>query len=160
MKKGRILVALVVLGAAVTMCTSVETVRGGEQLEGWRREGTLDVYYVKTVARASESSIEKGDPMMMKTTCTESSRIQSLDNIIRKMVGESVEAQSGMLDGQATNYAITSLRSGVIKGVSQKECAPRGEGGSWQNCECVHYVSGPNLKKQVQTEVSKAGETH
>lgn len=160
MKKGRIVIAMLAVSAAASMCTSLETTRGGEQLEGWRREGNLDVYYVKTVARASEAAIEKGDAMMMKTTCTESSRVQSLDNIIRKMVGESVEAQSGMLDGQATNYAITSLRSGVIKGVSQKECAPRGEGGSWQNCECVHYVSGPTLKKQVQVEVTKAGEAH
>jgi hypothetical protein len=137
-------------------CSSVDTVRGGEQLEGWRREGEIDVYYVKTPARASELAISKGDPAMMKTTCMESAKLQAMDNIIRKMVGETVEAQSGMLDGQATNLAVTSLRSGQIKGVQQKECAPAGEGGSWQNCECVHYVSGPNLKKQVQIEVTKA----
>mgnify|MGYP005851532315 CR=1 FL=1 len=146
------------MAALLATCASVDSVNGGEQLEGWKREGEIDVYYTKTPARASELAINKGDPAMMKTTCMESSKLQAMDNIIRKMVGESVEAQSGMLDGQTTNYAITSLRNGQIKGVQQKECAPTAEGGSWQNCECVHYVSGPNLKKQVQIEVTKAAE--
>lgn len=152
--------ALSFLACFAWNCSSAEKVSGGEQYETWKREGNLDVFYVKTGARASEAAIEKGDQMMMKATCTESSRIQGLDNIIRKIVGETVEAQSGMLDGQATNYAVTSIRSGLIKGVSQKECAPRGEGGSWQNCECVHFVSGPDLKKQVQVEVTKSAGSH
>lgn len=145
------------LVTVIAACASVDSV-GGEELEGWKREGQNDVYYVKTAARASELAISKGDEAMMKATCTESSNLQARDNIIRKMIGETIEAQSGMLDGQTTDYAITSLRGGHIKGVQQKECAPTGENGSWQNCECVHFISGPNLKKQIQIEVSKAVE--
>lgn len=139
-------------------CSSATHVAGGEEFEGWRSENGIDTFYVRTSARASENAIEKDDQEMMKTTCMEAAKLQALDNMIRKMIGETVEAQSGMLDGQATNYAITSIRSGVIKGVQTKECAPRG--GSWKNCECIHYVSGPNLKKEIEFQVQKALEGH
>ncbi len=137
-------------------CSSATHVAGGEEFEGWKSENGIDTYYIRTSARASENAIEKDDQEMMKATCMEASKLQALDNMIRKMIGETIEAQSGMLDGQATNFAIQSIRSGVIKGVQNKECAPRG--GSWKNCECIHFVSGPNLKKEIEFQVKKAVE--
>lgn len=138
----------------IGFCSSATRVAGGEEFEGWRSENGIDTFYVRTAARASENAIEKDDQEMMKSTCMEAAKLQALDNMIRKMIGETVEAQSGVLDGQATNYAITSIRSGVIKGVQTKECAPRG--GSWKNCECIHYASGPNLKKEIEFQVKKS----
>jgi hypothetical protein len=151
-----VLSILIVLYALflIAFCSSATHVAGGEEFEGWKTENGIDTFYVRTSARASENAIEKDDPEMMKTTCMEAAKLQALDNMIRKMIGETVEAQSGMLDGQATNYAITSIRDGVIKGVQNKECAPRG--GSWKNCECIYFASGRNLKKQVEFEVQKA----
>lgn len=137
-------------------CSSASNIVGGEEFEGWKTENGIDTFYVKTSARASENAIEKNDKEMMKNTCIEAAKLIALDNMIRKMIGETLEAQSGVLDAQATNFAITSIRSGVIKGVNTKECAARGE--NWINCECVHFVSGKNLKKQIQFEVQKAVE--
>ncbi len=135
-------------------CSSATNIVGGEEFEGWKSENGIDTFYVRTSARASENAIEKDDQEMMKSSCTEASKLQALDNMIRKMIGETIEAQSGMLDGQATNFAITSIRSGVIKGVQTKECGSIG--GSWKNCQCIHFVSGRNLKKQIEFEVQKA----
>ncbi len=137
-------------------CSSASNIVGGEEFEGWKTENGIDTYFVKTSARASENAIEKNDQEMMKNTCIEAAKLIALDNIIRKMIGETIEAQSGMLDAQATNYAITSIRSGVIKGVSTKECKATSE--NWKNCVCVNYVYGKNLKKQIQLEVQKAVE--
>ncbi|MCS7206081.1 MAG: hypothetical protein NZ853_10330 [Leptospiraceae bacterium] len=151
-----ILSIFVLISFGLMNCSSATRVAGGEQFEGWHSENGIDTFYVRTAARASENAIKKQDEEMMKVTCIESAKLQAMDNIIRKMIGETIEAQSGMLDGQATSYAITSIRSGVIKGVNTKECAPRG--GSWQNCECIHYVSGTNLKREVELEVKKAAQ--
>jgi len=146
----------VVMIGLVVACSSFDSASGGEEFEGWRQENGIDTYFIKTPARASENAVTKGDPAMMQSTCMESAKLQALDNLIRKMVGESVEAQSGMLDGQATNYAVTSIRNGEIKGVQQKECAPSGKSSSWENCVCIHFVSGKNLKKKIEFEVQKA----
>lgn len=155
MRKNRAL--LIVFGWLVLLnlsCSSASNIVGGEEFEGWKTENGIDTYYVKTSARASENAIEKDDQEMMKNTCMEAAKLIALDNMIRKMIGETLEAQSGMLDAQATNYAITSIRSGVIKGVSTKECKATSE--NWKNCVCVNFVSGKNLKKQIQFEVQKA----
>ncbi len=150
----KILFIIFMSGLVNFSCSSATKVSGGEEFEGWVTKEGIDYYYVRTGARASENAIEKDDNEMMKASCIEASKLQAMDNMIRKMIGETLEAQSGMLDGQATNYAITSIRSGVIKGVNTKECAQRE--GSWKNCECIHFVSGKNLKKQIQFEVQKA----
>ena len=93
---------------------------------------------------------------MLQSTCMESARLQAMDLIIRKMVGETVEAQSGMIDGQTTGLAVNSIRNGIIKGdVVQKECADRGQDNDWDTCECVFYVKGKGLRKKVELEVSK-----
>lgn len=138
----------------LSSCASATNIIGGEEFEGWKSEQGIDTFYVRTSARASENAIERDDQEMMKVSCIEASKLQALDNIIRKMIGETIEAQSGMLDGQATNFAITSIRSGVVKGVQTKECSSLG--GSWKNCQCIHFVSGRNLKKQIEFEVQKA----
>lgn len=139
-------------------CSSVDTVSNAVELEGWKTDinTRVDTFFIKSGARASDTAIEKDDQRMMQATCVEGAKLLALDILIRKMIGETVEAQSGMLDGQTTNFAITSIRSGQISGVQQKECGPAGPSGSWINCECVHYVSGVNLQKKIQMEVTKA----
>ncbi|MBW7858859.1 MAG: hypothetical protein H3C43_11340 [Leptonema sp. (in: Bacteria)] len=154
------LVAGFLIVSFIGSCSSVDTVSGGVELEGWKTDlnTRVDTFFIKSGARASDTAIEKDDQRMMQATCVEGAKLLALDILIRKMVGETVEAQSGMLDGQTTNFAITSIRSGQISGVQQKECGPSGPSGSWINCECVHYVSGVNLKKKIQMEVTKASQ--
>ncbi|MFN3603765.1 MAG: hypothetical protein ACK4UJ_03515 [Leptonema sp. (in: bacteria)] len=144
---------LVLILIVAFSCSSASNIVGGEEFEGWKNENGIDTYYVKTSARASENAIEKDDQEMMKNTCIEAAKLIALDNMIRKMIGETLEAQSGMIDAQATNFAITSIRSGVIKGVNTKEC--KATEAKWKNCVCIHYASGRNLKKQIEFEVQK-----
>ena len=137
-------------------CSStVEEVSGGEELEGWRiTEEGLDIYYMKYGGRASPNAIEKNDPIMMKTTCVESTRLQARDQIIRKMLGETIEASSGVLDGETIGVVVTSVRKGMVRGTQMKECASV-NGDTWLNCECVHYVEGKGLKKKFEFEVTR-----
>lgn len=147
----------IVVLAVIVGCSSANKVSGGEEFEGWRVEDGMDVFYIRRTGHASEKALEAENTAMLQTTCMESARLQALDVLIRKMVGETVEAQSGMLDGQTTGVAVNSIRNGIIKGdVVQKECADRGEDNDWDTCECVYFVKGKDLKKKVELEVSRA----
>lgn len=146
---------------AISGCagSDVTQLSGGEQTEGWRVEeengNPIDVFYMKVSGRASERAIEKGDEMMMKATCIESTTLQALDTLIRRMIGEEIDAASGSMDAQSVGLAISSMRKGVIRGTAIKECAPTGQDKSYLNCECVHFVKGRNLKKDFQLEIRK-----
>jgi len=134
---------------------------GGWAGEGWggvpeqRADGktprdTLprDWYYMKYSARASDKSIAKKDQMMMKSTCREAARMQGAADVVRKMVGETLESASGVSDGQSTGQTIVSQASGLIKGVGVYECLSMGSGTlrtdamkeNWESCECVIYA--------------------
>lgn len=134
---------------------------GGWAGEGWggapeqRSDGktprdTLprDWYYMKYSARASDKSIAKKDQMMMKSTCREAARMQGAADVVRKMVGETLESASGVSDGQSTGQTIVSQASGLIKGVGVYECLSMGPGTlrtdamkeNWESCECVIYA--------------------
>ena len=148
-------VSLLVM-AVVAGCSSADKVSGGEEFEGWRVEEEFDVFYIRRSGHASDKALEMENTAMLQSTCMESARLQAMDAIIRKMVGETMEAQSGMIDGQTTGLAVNSIRNGIIKGdVVQKECADRGEDNDWDTCECVFFVKGKGLRKKVELEVSK-----
>jgi hypothetical protein len=134
---------------------------GGWAGEGWggapeqRADGktprdTLprDWYYMKYPARASDKAIAKKDQMMMKSTCREAARMQGAADVVRKMIGETLESASGVSDGQSTGQVIVSQATGVIKGVGVYECLSMGPGTirndamkeNWESCECVIYA--------------------
>ena len=139
-------VSLLVL-AVVAGCSSASEVSGAEEFEGWREEEGFDVFYIRRSGHASEKAIETENTAMLQSTCMEAARLQAMDLIIRKMVGETIEAQSGMIDGQTTGLAVNSIRNGIIKGdVVQKECADRGEDKDWDTCECVFFIKGKGLR--------------
>ncbi|MDH5657529.1 MAG: hypothetical protein OEZ34_16565 [Spirochaetia bacterium] len=139
-------------------CTSASNVRGGKELEGWRVEEGQDVFYMNIVGRASERAVNKDDPAMKKTTCVESTGLQAKDKVIKKVLGEHIEASSSVLDGETQAFIIDSMRKGKIRGVQMKECASRDD--KWLNCECVYYIKGPNLKKSFIFEIEKAQEEY
>jgi hypothetical protein len=141
----------VILLTLLSACgSSPNKVSGGEETEGWRREGNSDVFYMKIVGRASEKAIERNDYAMKKSTCVEATHLQAADRIVRKIYGETLKAQSLTEDGAVSQSVISSVRGGLIKGTSVKECAPLTAPNDWTNCECVHYVGGPNLKAEFE----------
>lgn len=133
---------------------TADKVSGGEELEGWRTEGGEDVFYMRISGSASTTAKESGEEARMKSTCVESTKLQAMDTIIRKLVGEHIQAVSGTVDAETKNHLIVSNRSGVIRGTQMKECAERTE--KWSTCECVHYVKGPGLKQKFKLQVEKS----
>lgn len=133
------------------------SVSGGEKLEGWQTtEDGMDVFYMKRSGAASENAVEKNNTAMQQSTCIESTKLQAADQMIRMMIGETIEAQSGMLDGQTTEYAITSVRSGVISGdITQEECASTSDD-TWKTCQCLYTVRGEGLREKVKLKVQEA----
>jgi hypothetical protein len=134
---------------------------GGWAGEGWggppeqRGDGKTprdtkprDWYYMKYPARASDKAVAKKDQMMMKSTCREAARLQGAADVVRKMIGETLESASGVSDGQSTGQVIVSQSSGVIQGVGVYECLSMGTGTirsdamkeNWESCECVIYA--------------------
>ena len=134
---------------------------GGWAGEGWggppeqRSDGKTprdisprDWYYMKYPARASDKAIAKKDQMMMKSTCREAARLQGAADVVRKMVGETLESASGVSDGQSTGQVIVSQTNGLIQGVGVYECLSMGNGTlrtdamkeNWESCECVIYA--------------------
>ena len=150
------MITVLLSGLLGPTCKSLTGLSGGEELEGWRSENGLDVYYMRIAGRASEKAVEKDDYAMKKNTCVESTRLVSQDTIIRKMLGEQMAGASSTMDGEAQGFVVTSLREGFIKGVNMKECASIKD--KWLNCECVFYISGKNLKKEFEAKVGKAQE--
>jgi hypothetical protein len=150
--------SIVILAAflAVGCRSSADSASGSEEIEGWRVEDNQDVFYMRIPGSASQRAADADDMAMMKSTCIDASRVQAADNIIRKMLGETVQGQSGVMDGQSTGTLITSVRNGLIRGTQVKECAPRDERKRWQNCECVHFVSGKGLKKKFELAVEQS----
>ncbi|MCB1166718.1 MAG: hypothetical protein KDK33_11220 [Leptospiraceae bacterium] len=153
----RLVAASLISLAVVVGCSSADQVSGGEEFEGWRQEEGIDVFYIRRSGHASEKALSSENTAMLQSTCMEAARLQAMDALIRKMVGETIEAQSGVLDGQTTGVAVNSIRNGIIKGdVVQKECADRGQENDWDTCECVFFVKGKDLRKKVELEVTKA----
>lgn len=166
MKKLIFLLAAVVL---VASCSSTNNGQkdatsvgdGGWAGEGWggppeqRADGKTpkdttprDWYYMKYRSRASEKAVAKKSPAMMNSTCKEASRVQGAADIIRKMVGESIEGASGVSDGESTGQVLVSQLQGTVKGVGVYECRAIGEGSdpkdvskdNWTECECIIYT--------------------
>ena len=151
----RMTFVLIGLCLAAAACRgTADRVSGGEEFEGWRQEGGQDVFYMRISGSASQVAKESGEEARMKVTCMESTKLQAQDTIIRKLVGEQIEAVSGTVDGETKNHLILSMRSGVIRGTEMKECASRTA--KWATCECVHFVKGPALKQKFKLQVDKA----
>lgn len=134
---------------------------GGWAGEGWggapeqRNDGKTprdtkpkDWYYSKNRARASEKAINAKSQTMMYSTCKEAARVQGAADVIRKMVGETIEGASGVSDGQSTGQTLVSQLQGNVKGVGVYECKALGAGSdprdtskdNWEECECVIYT--------------------
>jgi len=151
-------IAIGLVFTGLTLCRSTaDKTSNSEEVEGWRVENGMDVFYMRMPGRASRPAIEQDSQAMMKSTCIEATKLQAQDNIIRKMIGETVQAHSGTLDGQSTGVVITSVRSGMIKGTEIKECGPTDKNKRYEECECVHFVSGKGLKKNFELAVEQAG---
>ncbi len=148
----------ILLAAALGACGgSASTVSGGEEIEGWRVDAQgQDVFYMRMPGAASRNAVDQDNRAMMKSTCIDATKLQALDNIVRKMIGETIQGQSGTMDGQSTGTVITSVRNGLIKGTSMGECAPTDREKNYAQCECIHFVSGKGLKKKFELAVEQA----
>lgn len=153
--KKTITIVIVALALVAVACKgSADRVSGGEEFEGWRKDGADDVFFMRISGSASQVAKESGEEARMKVTCIESTKLQASDTIIRKLVGEQIDAVSGTVDGETRNQVIVSMRKGTIKGTELKECASRTA--KWATCECVHFVRGPALKQKFKLQVDKA----
>ena len=146
------------LFALANCAGTADKVSGGEEIEGWRTDQAtgVDTFFMRVPGRATNNAIEQDSPTMMKSTCIDSTKLQALDNIIRKMIGETVTGQSATLDGQSTGALITSVRGGLIRGTQMGQCAPVDKSKKYESCECVHYVTGKGLKKKFELAVEQA----
>ncbi|AYV55968.1 lipoprotein LipL21 [Leptospira kmetyi] len=178
------LIALSVATMIFAACSSTDTGQkdattvgdGGWTFEGWggapeqRNDGKTprdtspkDWYYIKFSSRASAKAVAKKSQAMMQSTCREASRLQGASDVVKKMVGETVEAASGVSDGEATASVIVSQSQGVVKGVGVYECKATGSGSdpkdvskdNWEECQCVIYAKFPGGKDAL---VAKAQE--
>ena len=134
---------------------------GGWSFEGWggppdqRSDGKTpkdtkpkDWYYMKFPARASAKAVSRKSQAMMQSTCKEGARLQGASDVIKKMIGETIESASGVSDGETTANVIVSESSGLVKGVGVYECKATGPGSdpsdvtkdNWEECQCVIYA--------------------
>ncbi|MCE9599272.1 MAG: hypothetical protein K8S54_15015 [Spirochaetia bacterium] len=156
MKLKHAVAGILMLGFLASCRSTADSVSNAEEIEGWRVENEQDVFYMRLAGRASKLAIDQDSPAMMRSTCVDATGLQAQDNIIRKMIGETIQAQSGTLDGQSTGVIITSVRGGMIKGPQIKECAPTDKNKKFEECQCVHFVAGKGLKKKFELAVEAA----
>ncbi|EPG65372.1 lipoprotein LipL21 [Leptospira wolffii] len=151
---------------------------GGWSFEGWggppeqRNDGKTpkdtnpkDYYYMKFSSRASTKAVAKKSPAMMQSTCREASRLQGASDVVKKMVGETVESASGVSDGEATASVIVSQSAGVVKGVGVYECKASGAGSdpsdvskdNWEECQCVIYAKFPGGRDALVAKAQEVG---
>lgn len=156
MKLRHMFALVLVLGFFAECRSTADNVSNAEEVEGWRVEKEQDVFYMRLAGRATKAAIDQDSPAMMRSTCVDATGLQAQDNIIRKMIGETVQAQSGTIDGQSTGVIINSVRGGLIKGSQIKECAPTDKNRKFEECQCVHFVAGKGLKKKFELAVEAA----
>ncbi|TGK12559.1 lipoprotein LipL21 [Leptospira fluminis] len=151
---------------------------GGWSFEGWggppeqRNDGKTpkdtnpkDYYYMKFSSRASAKAVAKKSPAMMQSTCREASRLQGASDVVKKMVGETVESASGVSDGEATANVIVSQSAGIVKGVGVYECKATGPGSdpkdvskdNWEECQCVIYAKFPGGRDALVAKAQEVG---
>ena len=105
-------------------------------------------FYMKFFARASDKAIKQKSPGMMMSTCREAARLQGASDVVKKMVGETLESASGVSDGQSTGLVIVSQSSGIVQGVGVYDCKANGPGNvsgdaskeNWEECICVIHA--------------------
>lgn len=149
---------------------------GGWAMEGWggppehrgdkktpRDTEPKDWYYMKYPARASQKAVARKSRAMMQSTCEEAARLQGAADVVRKMVGETVQSASGVSDGEATASVIVSQSTGLVRGVGKYECKATGNGTdpndikteNWEECECVIYAKYKGGKDALVAEAQK-----
>lgn len=144
------------LMVAVSGCSSSgkevhDVGEGGKKFEGWAgppedpSKKPFDHFYMKHTARASQKAIDRKSGAMMQSTCTEAAALQGKGNLMRKMIGETLQGASGVADGESTGSVLVSEYTGKIKGVSTKECKglapvdPQVPYSEYKECECVIF---------------------
>lgn len=152
------------ISALVTLMIALAFCSGGSKketvvLEGWKTENGIDTFYMTYSATGSENAKNKGNPAMLRETCREAARVGAADNLVRAMIGETIESTSGSVDAEASTVLIVSKRTGIVKGLREKECTfETPEDVDKQQCTCILYVSGKNMRKDFEFEVKKAQE--
>lgn len=153
--KNAVIVAYAIALLFALGCTSGEKVTelpGGKEFEGWAgppdspTTKPFDHFYMKHTARASVKAVEKKSGAMMQSTCTEAATLQGKGNLMRKMIGETLQGASGVSDGESTGMVLVSEFSGKIKGVSTKACKglaqpdPQVPYSEYKECECIIFT--------------------
>lgn len=142
----------------LTSCTVSEKnfPREDKKWEGWAGhpdkpgKKPFDYFYVKSIARASQKSIERQSELMVKGTCIEANIILARENLHRQMA----YSITGVCDGECDDYGKIEIKasSNLIKEIKQKECKPIAteessfKGSSWRECECIFYAHVPGGK--------------
>jgi len=146
---------------------------GGWIFEGWggppeqRSDGKTpkdtspkEWFYMKYPARASQKAVARKSQMMMQSTCREAARLQGASDVVKKMVGETLESASGVSDGESTGNVIVSQSAGIVRGVGAYDCKAYGAGSdpkdvskdNWEECMCVIWARFPGGRDALITK--------
>lgn len=140
--------------------------RGESPAEYCKDKKDFDYLYMKFNARASDKAIKANSVGMKNSTCREAARLQVAGDGLKKMIGEYLEAASGVSDGQSTGSVIVSESKGNIKGIGVYDCcsvnndtgtcANIGEAETWEECQCVGYMRWAGGQKSFESKAKEA----
>ncbi len=129
-----------------------------------------DYLYLKFTARASEKAIRLDSLAMKQSTCRRAARDQVGADALSKTLGDYLEQNSGVQDGQSTGQNIITKTKGIISGFGLYDCCslsektgrcanPRkNQRETWDECQCVGYLRYPGGKRAFEATVKSVKE--
>ncbi len=140
----------------ILSCSSKpETTAAKYQFAGWAGNPDNpnvkphDFFYMTSLARASQNSIDKKNIRMMQNSCIEANTSQAKSKLLPKLIGESLMGRESPADGYGnydTNTSLIKEYNDKNNEIKVKSCYPiakpsREEPDSeWKECECVFYL--------------------
>ncbi|MBK8396583.1 MAG: hypothetical protein IPL26_15290 [Leptospiraceae bacterium] len=115
----------------------------------------FDYFYSKTIARASQKSIEKQSLFMMRDTCTDACFTTAKSELISKIV----KALNGCEPDCDTKQEKLIKESQLIQEIKLKECkpianeSPEAPENKWRECECIVYTRFPGGLNALSSQV-------
>ncbi len=147
-----ILIVLIILSCS----SKPETTSTTNKLEGWAgnpdnpNSKPHDFFYMTSIARASQKSIDKKNVRMMQNSCIEANTSQAKSKLLSNLINEPFIGMQAPTDGNETKSTTITTLSKDYKDknneIKVKSCYPiakpsREEPDSeWKECECVFYL--------------------
>ena len=118
-----------------------------ERPEGWINDDTFRVMGMGSPA----DNIDTDDKFRRELTAKQAAELDAKNKIVARIVGSYIESLSSTEKGMIDEYVIQERVAGRIRGASVVET----KWDSKQNCTVVMELYSKNLKKQVDTLITK-----